>query len=167
MCTHILTLVDMGIIFLILHVCKLSYFPSLSSAVLSHVIAYPRILSFPLSRAFHDTSKKLEFILCEEHPRPLMPSHFYSTRKHRTSTHVAFVSVSRGGNEAAEMCPWCVMSCVRVFEWVTCQMWSVLLQKKNNVMKVALPAVKRIQCSVEAQIQLALWAPWNGDNAGW
>lgn len=27
----------------------------------------------------------------------------------------------------------------------------------KNVMKVALPAVKRIQCRIEAQIQLALW----------
>lgn len=71
-----------------------------------------------------------------------------------------FVSV---GNEAVQMCPVLCCVCQCVFEWVMCQMWSVLLPKKN-VMKVALPAVKRIQCRMEEQIQLALWAPWNGDN---
>lgn len=45
--------------------------------------------------------------------------------------YVAFVSVSHSGNEAPEMCPCCVLS-VCVFQWVTCQMWSVLLQKKKK-----------------------------------
>ena len=31
--------------------------------------------------------------------------------------------------------------------------------RTKNVMKEALPAVKRIQCKVEVRIQLALWAP--------
>lgn len=64
--------------------------------------------------------------------------------------YVAFVSVNHSGNEAPEMCDECLRVPMSHMSNVKCS-----VTKKKNVMKVALPAVKRIQCSVEAQIQLA------------
>lgn len=94
------------------------------------------------------------------HPRPSPhPSSFFS---HAFHTHTHTHMLKHTHTQPANM--YYVHPCV--FEWVMCQMWSVLLRggRTKNVMKEALPAVKRIQCKVEVRIQLALWAPWNDDN---
>lgn len=132
----------------------------------SHTLSHDPKFSASPRLSWHEQKASIYPPMWELLSLLIFPAHSNTWREHMY--YVAFVSVSHSGNEAPEMCPCCVMS-VCVFQWVTCQMWSVLLQKKKtkNVMKVALPAVKRIQCSVEAQIQLALWAPWNGDNTGW
>lgn len=69
--------------------------------------------------------------------------------------YVSFVCSSYSGNEAVLTHP---IFCVHSSE--SCVKCEVLChENKEDVMKVALLAVKRIQCMEEAQIQLALWAP--------
>lgn len=71
--------------------------------------------------------------------------------------YVAFVSVSRSGNEAVLMCS--VFRVCLSESCVKCEVFCYGGGRTKNVMKEALPAVKRIQCKVEVRIQLALWAP--------
>lgn len=125
---HIHTLVNTSIIFLIL--CTLFILFSLF------------VFCLPLTRYRTSTNPQLPLIsglswhqqkasiYPQWEPLSLLisPARANTWREHMY--YVAFVSVSHSGNEALEMCPCCVMS-VCVFQWVTCQMWSVLLQKKT------------------------------------
>lgn len=65
------------------YVLSSSYFPSSSFALLSHVIARPQILSFPPS--FMTWAKSFNL---SPYVRAPIPSHFSSTLKHMTRTHV-------------------------------------------------------------------------------
>lgn len=159
------TLVNMSITFLIL--CTLFILFSLFVFCFT-LTRYRTTPNSQLPPVFHDMSKKLQFIPLCESSYPF--SFFQHTQTHDENTCIMWL-----------LLVWATVGmklpkCVRVVWWVSvcfneshvkCEVFCYKKKKNNNVMKVALPAVKRIQCSVEAQIQLALWAPWNGDNTGW
>lgn len=69
-------------------------------------------------------------------------------------------ATSHSGNEAELMC---FSSLLCVSE--PCVNLEVFCYTEGG-MNEALRAVKRIQCRVAAQIQLAMWLPRNGDNTG-
>lgn len=70
--------------------------------------------------------------------------------------YVAFARMSPSGNEAVVMCFSFVCVCVCFSK--PC-VKPEMLRYAENAMKVALPTVKRIQCRVAVQIQLAFWLP--------
>lgn len=121
------TLVNMSITFLIL--CTLFILFSLFVFCFTLTLSHDPKFSASPRLSWHEQKASIYPPMWELLSLLIFPAHANTWREHMY--YVAFVSVSHSGNEAPEMCPCCVMS-VCVFQWVTCQMWSVLLQKKKK-----------------------------------